>query len=122
MRFYSNDAEAERESGKRASHPLLLAEWRDGGGSAAPLIRNSVSPTWRGFAEELAARAGLVAPNMRGTAQDAVRQLRAFAADHAAKADTPYIADADREGWRQSAEVLRALADAAQGRLDARAA
>jgi hypothetical protein len=122
MRFYSSNVEADRETGKRTSHRLLLAEHRDGRGSANALIRNAVHRDQQAVVEQLVARAGLAAPNMRGTAQDAVRQLRAFADDHSARANTPYIPAADREAWGQSAEALRALADEAQGRLNTQAA
>jgi hypothetical protein len=54
---------------------------------------------------------------MRGTAQDAVRQLRDMGAWHAANAGVQHIPAADREAWNQSSEVLRVLADRAEGIL-----
>src|SRR3712207_8549626 len=66
------------------------------------------------------ARAGLTARNMRGYAEDAVRQLRTFAADHAAKASVPHIPDADRQAWGQSAEALKARSEEHTSELQSR--
>ena len=123
MRFYSNDAQAEAASDNRACHRLLLAEWRDGlVQDPTPLARNSVHPEFRAHVPGLVARAGLTAWNMRGMAEDAIRQLRDIAAYHAAKAGLSHIPPADREAWGQSAEALKSLAERAQARLAAQAA
>jgi hypothetical protein len=120
VRFYKNEAEAEAASDNRACHRLLLAEWRDSTvQDPVHLARNSVHPEYRPHVPGLVARAGLTAWGMRGTAQDAVRQLRTFADHHAAKAGVPYIPPADREAWGQSAEALKTLADKAQALLNA---
>lgn len=123
MRFYKNDADAEGGNDNRASHRLLLAEWRDGmDPDAKALAGNSVHPEFRDHVPGLVARAGFTARHMRGSAQDAIRQLADIAAYHAANATTPHIPPADREAWGQSGEALKALADRAEARLKAQAA
>jgi hypothetical protein len=119
VRFYLNDIDAERASDRRSSHRLLLAELRDGTiQNTTPLIRNSVHPLFQAHVPGLVSRAHATGTMHRGHAGDAVRQLRAVADDHAAKAGVPYIPPADREAWGQSAEALKALADKAQALLD----